>query len=161
MDWIRSTIHSCDIIEELASDFTALYKLYSFAFIPMLTGINNTRFPEIREICLQELANALCMGDRTTTTDNLISKIRGSIHGDPDSGIDPETRGAIFDMLTKGYSRTIWPPYVPPVSAGLVPHHFNTLTLGDLATRSASRLAIPPGSFAEISHVREISRRAR
>jgi len=65
-----------------------------------------TRFPEIREVCLQQLAKALCSGDRVNTTKNLMSAIRGSVHGHPESSIDPETRGAIFDMLANGYPQT-------------------------------------------------------
>ncbi|KAF9649446.1 hypothetical protein BDM02DRAFT_3113878 [Thelephora ganbajun] len=95
LNWIRATIHSCDIMQELASDFTVM-------------------FPEIREICLQQLANALCAGDRVNTAKNLMSTIRSSIHGGPDSTIDPETRGAIFDMLTKGYTETTRIPYNHP-----------------------------------------------
>ena len=37
LDWIRATIHSCDIVRELASDFTATYKYSSFASVPNLT----------------------------------------------------------------------------------------------------------------------------
>jgi hypothetical protein len=71
-----------------------------------------TRFPEIREICLQQLANALCANNRVNIAKNLMSSIRGSIHGDAESIIDPETRGAIFDMLTKGYTLTSRVPYL-------------------------------------------------
>lgn len=87
----------------------------------ILTGMYKIRFPEIRAIFLQELANKLCAGDRVDATNHLISTIRGSIHGNPDSNIDPETRGALFDMLTKGYTRTVWDPYVPPVSCVIRP----------------------------------------
>ena len=70
----------------------------------------------MREVCLQLLGNALCASDRASTTKKLMSAIRSSVHGDPDSSIDPETRGAIFDMLTKGYKQTTHTPYLPPVS---------------------------------------------
>lgn len=46
-----------------------------------------------------------------------MSTIRASIHGDYEPTIDPETRGAIFDMLAKGYTPTRRVPYVTPVSS--------------------------------------------
>ncbi|KAF9781707.1 hypothetical protein BJ322DRAFT_1077750 [Thelephora terrestris] len=98
LKWIRATIHTCDIMQELASDFTAT-------------------FPEIREICLEQLASALCGADRANVTKNLMSAIRSSVRGDPDSTIDPETRGAIFDMLTNGYTPTSRIPYAAPTQS--------------------------------------------
>lgn len=115
LKWIRSTIHSRDVMQELASDFTAMYRFPLFAPIPRLTEHRNS-FPEIREICLQQLANALCTHDRAKTSKDLMSAIRGSIHGDSESIICPETRGAIFDMLAKGYAPTSRLPYAAPVS---------------------------------------------
>ena len=115
LKWIRSTIHSCDIIQELASDFTAMYRFPSSLVSPSLLS-NEIRFPEIREICLQQLANALCASDRVNTSKNLMSAIQGCIHGNSGSIIDPETRGAIFDMLNKGYTPTNRLPYATPVS---------------------------------------------
>ena len=108
-------------MQELASNITALYKFHSFTSIPILTGLYKIRFPEIRAVCLQELANKLCAGDRANAANNLISTIRGLIHGNPDSNIDPETRDVLFDTLTKGYARTVWGPYVPPVSCAIRP----------------------------------------
>lgn len=74
------------------------------------------RFPEIREICLQQLANALCGTDRMNATTMLMSAVRSCLYGDLDSSIDPETRGSIFDMLTNGYIPTSRVPYVVPVN---------------------------------------------
>ena len=93
-----------------------MQNLFFLLQFPDLQECDETRFPEIREICLQQLANALCGDDREHTTRNLMSTIRSSVHGDCDPSIDPETRGAIFDMLIKGYTQTSRIPYVPRVS---------------------------------------------
>jgi hypothetical protein len=85
-----------------------------------------------------------------------MATIRSSIHGDPDCSIDPETRGAIFDMLTRGYTQTSRAPYVSPVSRIPRPAPVNTLTFGNLDAESTPRLVAPPGSFEEVSHLREI-----
>lgn len=101
---------------------------------------NEIRFPELRKICLEQLANALCASDRADTSKNLISTIQGSIRGDSELVIDPETRGAIFDMLAKGYTPTNPVSYVASVSKWHVLRCVGMLTLGDLDPEPASQL---------------------
>ena len=115
LDWIRTTTHPSDIVQELTSEFTAMYRFRSFAPISKLTRCAETRFPEIREVCLQLLANVLCARDRANITKELMSAILSPVT--PDFSIDPEIKGAIFDMLIKGYTRTNHTPYVLPVSS--------------------------------------------
>lgn len=90
-------------------------------------------------------------------TTALMSAIRSCLYGDLDSSIDPETRGAIFDMLTNGYIPTSRIPYVVPVN-NMARLTSRQLTLSNLDTKPAPRLAIPPRSFAGVSHFGEISR---
>lgn len=124
-------------MQELESDFTAMYNFPLSLLCLGLLECEKTRFPEIREICIQQLANTLCGMDRVDTIKNLMSALRSSIQESSEYSIHPETRGAIFDMLAKGYTQTSRIPYTHSVSRIIRSAPYEHLTLDDSAAQSA------------------------